>query len=49
MQTPPKHLVLLFKSKRGGCLYWAGGVRANNWPRRLCYQTMILVRNEEAK
>jgi hypothetical protein len=46
MNTPLKSkAVLVFTSKRGGLLYWAGSVTAGNWPKRLAYKTLILIAN----
>lgn len=36
-------VALVFTSRRGGQLYWARSVRANNWPKRLKYRTSILI------
>jgi len=34
---------MIFTSKRGGLFFWAGSVRAENWPKRLKYKTLILL------
>jgi hypothetical protein len=44
--TSTSRVVLVFQSKRGGLLFWAGSVQAENWPKKLQYRSMVLVPKE---